>query len=80
MMEWKMAEAKNKFSELINKALIEGPQKVTRRQDAVVVINESEYKKLKGESQSLNDFLLSGPDFDGLDITRDKSPMRDVDL
>lgn len=75
-----MAEAKNKFSELINKALIEGPQKVTRRQDAVVVINESEYKKLTGEAQSLNDFLLSGPKFDGLDLTRDQSPMRDVKL
>lgn len=51
-----MAEAKNKFSELINKALVEWPQKVTRRQDAVVVMNESEYKKLTRETQSLNEF------------------------
>ncbi len=34
-MGWKLAEAKNKFSELINKALQEGPQRVRRRKDTV---------------------------------------------
>ena len=30
-MDWKLAEAKNKFSEVINKVLLEGPARVTPR-------------------------------------------------
>ncbi len=37
MTEWQVAEAKNRFSELITKALKEGPQKVTRRDETVWV-------------------------------------------
>lgn len=35
--DWAVAEAKNRFSELMTKALTEGPQRVTRRGETVVV-------------------------------------------
>ena len=40
MADWQVAEAKNRFSELITKALKEGPQRVTRRDETVIVMAE----------------------------------------
>lgn len=79
-MTWNLAEAKNKLSEVVNLALTEGPQTITRRKDAVVVISAEKYAELTGRRQSFKDFLMSGPSLDGLDLERDKSPMRDVEL
>lgn len=79
-MNWRLAEAKNKLTELINLTLTEGPQRITRRQDTVVVITEAEYNKLTGKSQTFKEFLMDGPGMNGLDLTRDSSPMRDVEL
>lgn len=80
-MEWQLAEAKNRFSEVVNRALSEGPQRVRRRHDAVVVIAEADYQKLTGKQRSFKEFLLAkGPRFAGLDLTRDHSPMREVKL
>ena len=80
-MEWRLAEAKNKFSELVNRALSEGPQRVVRRNDVVIVLAERDYEQLVGTKLSFKDFLLQeGPTFSGLDLTRDRTPMRDVEL
>lgn len=79
-MEWKLAEAKNKFSEVINKALLEGPQKVVRRDQSFIIIEEKQYKKLTGKKGSFKDYILNAPSLDGLDLSRDQSPMRDADL
>lgn len=35
--DWTVAEAKNRFSELVTKALTEGPQRITRRGESVIV-------------------------------------------
>ena len=79
-MNWNLAEAKNKLSEVVNLALSEGPQTITLRKDAVVVISAAEYEELVGKRPSFKDFLMSGPSFEGLDLGRDESPMRDVEL
>lgn len=80
-MEWKLAEAKNRFSELVNKALLEGPQWVSRREDRVVVISENEYHNLTGHKPSFIDFLLEKKlDLEGVDFKRDKSLARKVNL
>ena len=78
-MSWQVAEAKNKLSEVISLALHQGPQRITRRGDTVVVLSEAEYDRLTGERPTLKDFLLAGPDFSDLDLTRDARPMREVD-
>jgi prevent-host-death family protein len=80
-MEWRLADAKNRFSELVNRALVEGPQRVLRRDDAVVVVAEREYEKLTGTRPSFKEFLLGdGPDLEGLDLARDRSPIREAKL
>jgi prevent-host-death family protein len=80
-MDWCLAEAKNKFSELFNRALAEGPQRVQRRNEAVVVISASDYDRLTGTKPGFKDFLMGeGPDLEGLDLSRDRAPMRDIDL
>jgi prevent-host-death family protein len=80
MMDWKLAEAKNKFSEVFDKALNGEPQRITRRGKAVVVINDEEYKVLTGEKMNFIEFLMQGPDLSELDLTRDQSPPRDIEL
>lgn len=43
---WQLQDAKARFSELVERALSDGPQHVTRRGvPTVVVISESEYEK-----------------------------------
>jgi len=80
-MEWRLADAKNRFSELVSRALNGDPQLVLRRHDAVVVVSRRDYEKLTGKRPSFKQFLLgTGPSFQGLDLTRDKSPMRKVKL
>jgi len=39
-MEGRLADAKNRFSEFVARALSEGPQRVRRHKDALVVVAE----------------------------------------
>jgi prevent-host-death family protein len=79
-MTWNLAEAKNRLTEVVNLALTEGPQTITRRSDTVVVVSAEKYAELTGKRPSFKEFLMQGESFDGLDLTRDQSPMRDVKL
>lgn len=81
-MEWTLADAKNRFSEVVKRALAEGPQRVSRRgdDDAVVVVAQDEYDRLTGARPDFKKVLFEGPDFDQLDLARDRSPLRDAAL
>lgn len=79
-MNWQLAEAKNKLSEVVNRALSEGPQRIQRRGDVVIVISEVDYQLLVGAEGTFKDALLNIPKGVALDLERDPSPMRDVDL
>jgi prevent-host-death family protein len=78
-MVWQLAEAKNKFSEVFTRTIEEGPQFVTRRDEEIVMISKQEYQRLTGDKPGFVEYLMSGPSLEGLDLTRDKSPMRDID-
>lgn len=78
--EWQLADAKNRFSELVRRALTQGPQKVTRRDEAVVVLDAKEYERLAGRRMNFKQFLLSGPDLEGVDLVRSKDTGRPVKL
>lgn len=80
MKIWNLADAKNRFSEVVNLALTEGPQFIRRRADEVVVIDAREYARLKGRRKNFKDFLFGGPSLQGLDLERDRSPEREIDL
>ena len=79
-MIWKLADAKNKFSKVVDMALEEGPQEVTRRGKAVMVVALKDFERLSGKRPGFLEFLMSAPSFKGVDLARDKSPMREVDL
>jgi prevent-host-death family protein len=79
-MEWNLADAKNRFSELVNLALTEGPQRVHRRKDTVVVVAAEEFERLVGQRPAFKEYLLKGESFDGLDLERDRSTSRDISL
>ena len=79
-MDWQLAEAKNRLSEVVRRALAEGPQRITRRDEAVVVIAESEYQRIIGERPSFISYLTTGPSFEDLPLERDRMPARDADL
>ncbi len=82
VQQWQLYEAKNKFSELIDKALAQGPQVVTRRgKEVVVVLSTEEYRRLRKTEPSLVDFFRRSP-LAGveLDLGRDKTLPRDVEL
>ena len=79
-MTWNLAEAKNRLTEVVNLALTEGPQTITRRNDTVVLISAEKYAELTGKKLDFKEYLLQGVGLDELDLTRDQSPMRDVEL
>jgi antitoxin Phd len=80
-MNWQLAEAKNKFSDLIHRALTEGPQKITRQGvETAVVLSAEEYQRLTRGRPSFKEYLMQGPSFEGLDLERDQSPGRVVEL
>jgi hypothetical protein len=80
-MHWQLAEAKNRFGEVARLALSIGPQVVRCGDDAVVVLDKRTYDQLIGKRKALVQFLLSeSPCLEDLDVDRDKSPMRDVEL
>ena len=64
-MEWQLQDAKNRFSELVQRARQEGPQVVTLRgRRAAVVLSAEAYDALLRERPSLVDHLLAGPAWD----------------
>jgi antitoxin Phd len=79
-MEWQMADAKNRFSEVLNLASSQGPQRVRRRKEAFMVVTEEEWERMNGKRLDFKEYLMNGPGSEGVDLTRDRSPMRDVDL
>lgn len=80
-MEWLLADAKNKLSEVVTRAVTEGPQQIKRRNDRVVLLSQKDYDKLTGKKLNFKDFLLTKtPALSDLEITRDQSPMRNVEL
>ena len=80
-MVWQMREARQRCSAMVRHALDEGPQVVTRRGEAVVVVLAfSEYERLQRSVPAFADFLLAGPDFSPLDLARDSTPARGVEL
>ena len=80
-MEWRLVDAKNRFSELVTRALSEGPQRVRRHMETVIVVAEREYAKLMGQRPDFKEFLLgAGASLEGIEFTREGSPMREVKL
>ena len=80
--KWQLQEAKNAFSEVVNRALTEGAQTITRHgKDVVVVLSQEEFRKLappKKRKKTLLEVLRSWPEPMVIDRVNDKP--RDIKL
>ncbi len=79
-MEWNLADAKNRFSEVVNLAHPPGPQRDHRRKDTGVVGAAEEFERLVGQRPAFKDYLTQGESFEGLDLARGQSPGRNFPL
>jgi prevent-host-death family protein len=79
---WTVAQAKAKFSELLNRALSEGPQTVTRNgRTAVVVVGAEEWQRKTKRVGTLADFFAASPlRGSGLKLDRRKDKPRKINL
>ena len=79
---WQLQDAKSKFSQVVDRALAQGVQIVTRRgKKAVVVMPFEECQRLTHQSGSLAQFLLASPlSGSELVIERDKSLPRTFEI
>ena len=79
-MGWQLQEAKNKFSEVVDQALKNGPQEITRHgKKTAVILSMKDYRNLLGRKGSLVDFFRQGP-LGEISIDRNKDLPRRVDL
>lgn len=82
MKQWQLQDAKNRFSEVVDKAIKDGPQLVTRRGvETVVVVSVEEYRKLTRSTISLVDFFRKSPLRDiNVNLDRNKDLGREIDF
>lgn len=79
---WTVAEAKAKFSEIIERAMSEGPQTITRKgRTAAVVVGAEEWQRKTKRAGNLAEFFAASP-LRGtqLKVPRRKSKPRKIDL
>lgn len=81
-MAWTLAEAKDQLSEVVRRAARQGPQTISvRGKETAVVLAKDEYDRLRAPDKptSLKD-LLTRMNWDGVDLSRDQTPARDIEL
>lgn len=79
---WTVAEAKAKFSELVERARADGPQTITRNgRTAVVVVAAEEWERKARRPGNLAEFLAASPlRGSKLKVGRVKGGLRKADL
>jgi len=61
-MNWQIQEAKNKLSEVVDNALKEGPQVITKHgKEVAVMISKADYEQLKIKKCGLVEFFRNSP-------------------
>jgi prevent-host-death family protein len=79
---WSVADAKARFSELLDHAINDGPQAITRRgRQIAVVVSIEEWHNKSMRAGSLAEFLATSPLRDSeLDVERVDATPRDLAL
>ena len=79
---WQLQEAKSKFSQLVESAMADEPQIVTKHgHNAVVVLSYKEYEAMTKPKNSLVNFFRDSPLADAeLDISRNNDFPREIEL
>jgi prevent-host-death family protein len=73
---WSLADAKAKFSEVVERALTQGPQRVTRHgKDAVVIVRADEWARRTKKPATLLEFFQQSPLQEaGADLDLERNP------
>ena len=81
-MTWNLAEAKNRLTEVVNLALTEGPQTITRKgRTAAIVVGAEEWQRKTRRVGNLAEFFANSPlRGSGLQIQRLKKRPRKISL
>ena len=82
MENWQLQDAKNRFSEVVQKAIEQGPQIITRRGvKTAVIMSVEDYQQLTKPKVNIVEFFRKSP-LKGveIDLTRDKDMGREIDL
>ena len=79
---WQLQDAKSKFSQLVEQAMLNEPQIVTKHgKNAVVILSFDDYIKITKPTTDLVTFLRESPLMDvELDISRSPELPREIDL
>jgi prevent-host-death family protein len=79
---WPIKDARARFSDLVDRALTEGPQVVTRNgRKAVVVVSAEEWERRNRRRGDLVDFFANSPlREEGVEIERVADHPREIDL
>jgi prevent-host-death family protein len=79
---WSVAQAKARLSEVIDRAMKQGPQAITRNgRPAVVVVSVAEWTRKTGRKGTLAEFFAASPlRGSGLEIERAPGGAREVEL
>ncbi len=81
MATWGLAEAKAKFSEVIDQAVHHGPQTITRHGvEEVVIVSKADWEKRTHSKKykNLAEFFMNSPlRGSGIDLRRDKRGPRE---
>lgn len=79
---WTVAEAKAKFSEVVEKARTAGPQTITKNgRKAAVIVSAEEWERKTHRVGNLTEFFAASPLPDsGLKVRRAKGAPRKIDL
>lgn len=82
MSTWQLQQAKGKFSEVVKRALSEGPQGITVRGEPVaVLISRAEYARLTHPKPGFVEFMRRSPVAGlALDIERQPDLTREITL
>lgn len=82
LRQWKLQDAKNHFSKVVESAMKDGPQEVTKHgEHAVVILSFALYQELNQPKENLVDFFKRSPFYGSeLDFERSKDTPREVEF
>lgn len=81
-MNWSLAKAKDNLSEVVRRAASEGPQSITvHGEETALVVSKADFDLMRDADtpKTFKDWLRA-MNFDGVDLARDQTPARDLDL
>lgn len=80
--KWSLADAKAHLSEVVNRAIEDGPQTITRHgREAVVVVSAEDWRRKTQRKGNLAEFFMNSPlRGSGIDLERIHDEPRDIEL